>query len=147
MAAKLKGDASFSYAYEHYLDTVYRVAVHNAPTPGDAEDVTQEVFEALLRSGKAFGDGEHLKAWLIRVTINRCKNLHRARRRNEVALSDALEAPQRPGGLRAGGGARPSCAVPQRHLPALLRGIYRRGDRRAAGDGPQHGAHLARPGA
>ena len=96
MAAKLKGDASFSYAYEHYLDTVYRVAVHNAPTPGDAEDVTQEVFEALLRSGKAFGDGEHLKAWLIRVTINRCKNLHRARRRNEVALSDALEAPQRP---------------------------------------------------
>lgn len=39
MAAKLKGDASFSYAYEHYLDTVYRVAVHNAPTPGDAEDV------------------------------------------------------------------------------------------------------------
>lgn len=58
--------------------------------------MTQEVFEALLRSGKAFGDGEHLKAWLIRVTINRCKNLHRARRRNEVALSDALEAPQRP---------------------------------------------------
>lgn len=56
MASKLKGDAPFSYAYEHYLDTVYRVAVHNAPTRADAEDVTQEVFEALLTSGKAFAD-------------------------------------------------------------------------------------------
>ena len=31
MASKLKGDAPFSYAYEHYLDTVFRAAVHNAP--------------------------------------------------------------------------------------------------------------------
>ena len=52
MADQLRGNALFSYAVEHYLDTVYRAAFHAAPSPQDAEDVAQEVFEALLRSGK-----------------------------------------------------------------------------------------------
>ena len=93
MAMQLRGDAPFSYATEHYLDTVYRAACHNAPTVQDAEDVTQEVFVALLRSGKSFADGEHLKAWLLRVTVNKCRNLHRARRQTEVPLAEA-DAPQ-----------------------------------------------------
>ena len=62
MADQLRGDALFSYAVEHYLDTVYRAAFHAAPSPQDAEDVTQEVFEALLRSGKRFREPEHLRA-------------------------------------------------------------------------------------
>ena len=65
MADQLRGDALFSYAVEHYLDTVYRAAFHAAPSPQDAEDVTQEVFEALLRSGKRFREPEHLRAWLL----------------------------------------------------------------------------------
>ena len=84
MAMQLQGDAPFSYA---------RAACHNAPTLQDAEDVTQEVFEALLRSGKGFQDGEHLKAWLLRVTINKCKNLRRAKRSGEVPLSEHFPAP------------------------------------------------------
>ncbi len=35
--------------------------------------MTQEVFEALLRSGKRFREPEHLRAWLLRVTVNKCK--------------------------------------------------------------------------
>ena len=66
MADQLRGDALFSYAVEHYLDTVYRAAFHAAPSPQDAEDVAQEVFEALLRSGKRFREPEHLRAWLLR---------------------------------------------------------------------------------
>ena len=92
MADQLRGDALFSYAVEHYLDTVYRAAFHAAPSPQDAEDVTQEVFEALLRSGKRFREPEHLRAWLLRVTVNKCKNLYRAKRRTEVP---ALPAPYR----------------------------------------------------
>ena len=93
MADQLRGDAPFTYAMEHYLDTVYRAACHHAPTVQDAEDVTQEVFEALLRSGKTFADGEHLKAWLLRVAINKCKNLHRAKRSEEVPLPPQFPAP------------------------------------------------------
>ena len=96
MAMQLRGDAPFSYATEHYLDTVYRAACHNAPTVQDAEDVTQEVFVALLRSGKSFADGEHLKAWLLRVTVNKCRNLHRAKRRTEVPLTESMPAPAGP---------------------------------------------------
>ncbi len=93
MAQPLKGDAPFTFAYEHYLDTVYRAAVHNAPSRADAEDVTQEVFEALLTSGKSFREPEHLKAWLLRVTINRCKNLHRDQARRTAALPAEPAAP------------------------------------------------------
>ena len=92
MADQLRGDALFSYAVEHYLDTVYRAAFHAAPSPQDAEDVTQEVFEALLRSGKRFREPEHLRAWLLRVTVNKCKNLYRAKRRTEVPLTEAVRA-------------------------------------------------------
>ena len=38
MADQLRGNALFSYAVEHYLDTVYRAAFHAAPSPQDAED-------------------------------------------------------------------------------------------------------------
>ena len=92
MADQLRGDALFSYAVEHYLDTVYRAAFHAAPSPQDAEDVTQEVFEALLRSGKRFREPEHLRAWLLRCTVNRCHDLHRFRlRRPVLALADLPE--------------------------------------------------------
>lgn len=84
----------FQRAFEVYIDTVYRVAVHNAPTRADAEDATQEVFEKLLLSRKEFRDDEHLKAWLIRVTINLCKNMRRDKDREKYALTDDMAAPQ-----------------------------------------------------
>jgi len=86
---------AFQRAFELYTDTVYRVAVHNAPTRADAEDVTQEVFEKLLTGRREFADDEHLKAWLIRVTINLCKNLRRDSRCDGGALTDDLPAPER----------------------------------------------------
>lgn len=83
------GDA-FRLAFEAYTDTVYRVAVHNTRSASDAEDVTQEVFLRLLQCRKAFRDTEHLKAWLIRVTINLCKN-HLRDTRREIPTADVPE--------------------------------------------------------
>ncbi|MBR5619521.1 MAG: RNA polymerase sigma factor [Clostridia bacterium] len=80
------GDA-FRLAFETYTDTVYRVAVHNTRSVSDAEDVTQETFLRLLQCRKAFRDTEHLKAWLIRVTINLCKN-HLRDTRREIPAED-----------------------------------------------------------
>lgn len=89
---------TFQRAFEVYMDTVYRVAVHNAPTRADAEDVTQEVFARLLSCTKDFQGDEHLKAWLIRVTINLCKNMRRDRDREKYALTDDMAAPERSDG-------------------------------------------------
>lgn len=74
MTIFIKGKDAFSFAFKQYTDTVYRVALHNTVNFSDAEDVTQEVFVKLLETNKAFRDSEHLKAWLIRVTINLCRD-------------------------------------------------------------------------
>lgn len=80
------GDA-FRLAFDNYTDTVYHVAVHNTRTPIDAEDITQEAFLRLLQCRKTFRDTEHLKAWLIRVTINLCRN-HLRDTRREIPTED-----------------------------------------------------------
>ena len=74
MTVFIKGKDAFSFAFKQYTDTVYRVALHNTVNFSDAEDVTQEVFIKLLETNKAFRDSEHLKAWLIRVTVNLCRD-------------------------------------------------------------------------
>lgn len=94
MTVLSKGKDAFSHAFENYTDTVYRVAVHNCTSRTDAEDLTQEVFLKLLQSHKLFRNEEHLKAWLIRVTINLCRNHARDRKRETLAAE--IETPQTP---------------------------------------------------
>ena len=74
MTVFIKGKDAFSFAFKQFTDTVYRVAVHNTENFSDAEDITQEVFIKLLETNKVFRDSEHIKAWLIRVTINMCRD-------------------------------------------------------------------------
>lgn len=65
----------FKLLAQRYMDMVYRIALHDLRSPQDADDVTQEVFLRLLRSGTRFSDEDHAKHWLIRVTVNECKRL------------------------------------------------------------------------
>lgn len=48
--------------------------LHVSENTADAEDITQEVFLALLEKQPHFESEEHLKAWLLRVAINKSKN-------------------------------------------------------------------------
>lgn len=75
---QLSKDEVFALAVQRYSDTVFRAAMHNCSCTADAEDVVQDVFEKLMRFEKGFESEEHLKAWLIRVTINHCKSRLRA---------------------------------------------------------------------
>ena len=68
-----------------------RLANLKISTRQDAEDVVQEVVLAWLRAAKSFSGAEHEKAWLIRATINRCRNLVRSRWfRGRRPLTDGL---------------------------------------------------------
>ncbi len=58
-----------------YTDMIWRIAVQNMKNREDAEDVVQDVFLRLLKYNGAFSTHEHLKAWLIRVTVNRCRDI------------------------------------------------------------------------
>lgn len=78
MQNDMRSDAFLSDAMEQYGDAVYRLAVCRLDSRADAEDVFQDVFLRLLRDKTEFRDGEHLKAWLLRVTVNCCNDLRRS---------------------------------------------------------------------
>lgn len=76
--------------YDKFQQTIYRVALAYCRNVQDAEDVTQDVFLKRFTLDRSFPDEGQEKAWLIRMTINRCKNLLKAlKRRNAVPLEDA----------------------------------------------------------
>ncbi len=60
---------------EKYFDMIYKLALSQTKDQGHAEDVTSDVFLKFLSSSKDFESEEHIKAWLLRVTINCSKNV------------------------------------------------------------------------
>lgn len=79
-------------AMEQYGGAVYRVALCRLQNKEDAEDVYQDTFLRLCRQSKAdFWDEERLKAWLLRVAMNRCNDIGRQRRKRCcVSLEDLI---------------------------------------------------------
>ena len=71
-------------------DAVYRLALSQTRSKADAEDVYQDVFMRLYGDATEFTSSEHLKAWLLRVTINRCRDLHRSAWKRRAELTDAV---------------------------------------------------------
>lgn len=61
-----------------YCDMVLRLALTNLGNLADAQDVCQEVYIKLFMYQRPFNDAEHEKAWIIRVTINTCKDVIRS---------------------------------------------------------------------
>ena len=77
-----------------YQNMVYGLALARTNSPADAEDVFQEVFLACFRSGKAFRDEEHRKAWLLRTTVNISRRFTASSwRRKTVPLSEQGDIP------------------------------------------------------
>lgn len=81
---------SFTAAVERYQDTVYRVALHVLASPQDADDAVQEVFLRLYTAQKSFQSEEHLRRWLLRVTVNYCRDVLRSPWRKRRTSLDKL---------------------------------------------------------
>jgi RNA polymerase sigma-70 factor (ECF subfamily) len=72
-----------------YKNMVYRLAIAYLKNVQDAEDTTQDVFMKLYRQDIKGFSAEQEKAWLIRVTINACKDiLKSAWRRRTTPLDE-----------------------------------------------------------
>lgn len=67
----------FTRVMELYIDDVFRVAYSICQNISDSEDISQTVFEKLYVSETAFVDDEHIKKWLIAVTVNESRSLMR----------------------------------------------------------------------
>lgn len=82
----------FQSCYEAYGKMLLHLAVNQLGSWTEAEDVVQEVFLKWMAHGH-FRDGEHEKRWLIRVTVNMCRNIQKSgRKRYEVPLEDFYPA-------------------------------------------------------
>lgn len=81
----------FEEVFDKYSSMVYRLAFSRTNSRYDADDILQTVFLRLVKSNTDFTDEEHIKAWLIRVTLNTSKNLlSSAFRRLTLPLEDTL---------------------------------------------------------
>ena len=78
---------------EKYADMIYRIAYQKVLNRYDAEDIVQDVFVKLLSSKSYFRDEEHIKAWLIRVTINLCINYNKSLARQKTVSVEQLDIP------------------------------------------------------
>lgn len=63
---------------DRYSIMVYRLAYSRTKNSYDAEDIMQEVFVKYMKQGNKFESENHLKSWLLRVTINASKDLLRS---------------------------------------------------------------------
>ena len=108
----------FRAIVDAYADMVYRIALNQTRSAADADDVTQAVFLKLyekppewlgrasaaeqadgdrsLRSSRSAAPNaatdERLRAWLIRVTVNECRNLWRTLWHRRVELREVGDA-------------------------------------------------------
>lgn len=85
-------EQEFHAAAERYLDMVYRIALNCLRSPADAEDAAQTVMLRLWQSGPGGLEEDRLRYWLVRVTVNVCRDLSRAPwRRRTVSLEECPE--------------------------------------------------------
>lgn len=78
-----------------YENTLFRAALAILADPHEAQDAVQDAYVKFLEKQPQFQDGEHARAWLLKVTANGCKSRLRARKRHPVAeLLDTYPAPE-----------------------------------------------------
>ena len=86
----LRPDAFIRQAMGAWGGSVWRLALAQTGSKEDAEDVYQDVFLRLAQSATEFSSQEHLKAWLLRVAVNRCHDVARLRSRRPAVPLDSM---------------------------------------------------------
>ncbi len=85
-----EGHYKFEEAFIKYSDMVTRISILNLRNSADAKDCFQNVFIKLYQYQNTFESEEHLKAWLIRVTINECKNFQKLFYKRTMDIDDVI---------------------------------------------------------
>jgi len=75
--------------YDKYANLLYRIALTHVLNEEDAQDIIQDVFAKYITASPVFNDDEYERAWFIRVTVNRCRDiLRRNKLRNHLPIDD-----------------------------------------------------------
>ncbi len=82
-----------------YADTILRISYMYLKHTQDAEDICQDVLIKLISGNNMFDTDSHEKAWIIRTTINACKDHLRKsfwKRAVDIEKAIEVEAPSAP---------------------------------------------------
>lgn len=86
----MRNEQEVNQAIDRYGDTVRRICILHLKNISDSEDIFQEVFLKYALRTVPFESQEHEKAWIIRVTINACKDLRKSFFRSRTLPLDTL---------------------------------------------------------
>ncbi|MCI8622429.1 MAG: sigma-70 family RNA polymerase sigma factor [Provencibacterium sp.] len=90
----MRSEQQVNRAIEQYSSTIRRLCMLHLKNYADTEDIFQTVFLKYVLSSVSFESVEHEKAWLIRVTINACKDLLKSFfHSHTVSFDDIIEQP------------------------------------------------------
>lgn len=91
----MKSEEEAGRAIEQYADMVRRICMIHLKNYEDAEDIFQTVFLKYVLRSEPFDSPEHEKAWIIRVTVNACRDLVKSFFCSRtVSLDQLIEKPQ-----------------------------------------------------
>ena len=77
---------------ERYRNNLFVAAFQICKNREDAEDVVQDTFLQYHTDRKEYESEEHIRAWLLRVALNKAKNVNLTFwRRNKQPLEDYIE--------------------------------------------------------
>ena len=90
----MKSEEEAGRAIEQYADMVRRICMIHLKNYEDAEDIFQTVFLKYVLRSEPFDSPEDEKAWIIRVTVNACRDLVKSFFRSRtVSLDQLIEKP------------------------------------------------------
>ena len=78
--ARSGDEDAFAALVRLHQDRLYRVALRMTGDPHDAQDALQETFLQAWQHLPGFRGDAQFSTWVTRILINRCHNVHRARR-------------------------------------------------------------------
>ena len=85
----MRSEEAVNRAIENYASTVKRICFIHLKNEADTEDICQTVFLKYAMNDKVFDSEAHETAWIIRVTINACKDLLKSFFRKHTVSLDA----------------------------------------------------------
>lgn len=105
---------------ERYGDAVYRTAYIQLKSKDKADDVYQEVCIKLLRLKSKIDSDEHLKAWLLRATIDSCKDFWKSAWFKKVTIDNKIVTDKMEEKEKPSTGYLMGC---MQHLPSKYRAV------------------------
>ena len=85
-------EAQFEDIAKRYRDRLFAIAFQYTKSAADADDMAQIALIKCYHAEKPFENEQHIRAWLLRVVINKAKNINRTFwKKNKCSLEDYME--------------------------------------------------------